>query len=204
MLLDFVRQDTFDGVATEGFRDLFNSFSDIVVLASGSQVSEGGLEGVISSKDDFSLSSFSSGALVLSDNNSVGGLSDESINVATKVNLGNITFLKDSIFRFFGSQGREMSADVVDRDTGGESNTLLHLLLVVNFLDFVFEVFVSEFTDFDDLGTSNSLGNNLFKGSIDDLAGLLIFVEDTGGGQGFFGTFFVLFHFIGVLVRVSL
>lgn len=64
-------QDTFKGIALERFDSLVHDFSGFRVLGTGLEGSEGGLESLVSSKDDISLFTFNRGSLVSSGNDGV-------------------------------------------------------------------------------------------------------------------------------------
>lgn len=85
-----------------------------------------------------------------------------------------VAFFKSGLFR---SEWGEVATDFVDGETGGESNTLFHLLLGIdlstlkkrvkeikgNITHFRVDFLVTELADFSDIGTSDNLSNDLFE-----------------------------------------
>jgi len=190
VLFKFVGEDTFKWGTLVSFSSLSDDISNIVVSISWLNSSQRSLDSIIGSEDDISFSAFN--GLASGDNDSVGNLGNETVNVDTEVNLDEVTCLK---FNGFRSEGREMSADFVGGDTGGESNTFLHLLLAIDLSAFAFDFLITELAEINDVSINDSLSDDSFKDSVGDFACSLVFVEDTGGSQGFFLRE-IVFHFV--------
>lgn len=144
MLLDFMGENAFDGVAVELGAGLGNSFGDGGIGGSLSDAAKGGLESCMGSKDDVSLGATD---LSASNNNSVGSVGGKPVNVGSDNNLGNITFFE--CVRFVG-YGGEVTHNVVDRDATGEGDTSLHLLGLLgtkDLFDFFFDLCIDGLAD---------------------------------------------------------
>lgn len=85
VLLHFMRQNTFKGVTFIRGGDLFDNIGNVVIFISGSQDSKRGLEGIESGKDSISTLSFGTLGTVLTNDNSVGSLTNETINMGTTI-----------------------------------------------------------------------------------------------------------------------
>jgi len=92
MFLQFVGKDSFKGVDLEFFSDIGNHLSNNSVACLFLDASKSGLLGVISSENNISLSSVN---LCSSNNDSVCGLSYIPVNVASEINLSDVSFSKD-------------------------------------------------------------------------------------------------------------
>ena len=119
--------------------------------------SDGGLEGVPGSKDDFCLLS---GNLIFTNDNSVSYERGKSVEVDSEVNLGNVALLENSLIL---RQRREVAANFIDGDADWEGDTLLDLLSTEGLVGFFNDELVTELANFVNLGSNDTLFDDLWK-----------------------------------------
>lgn len=88
---------------------------------------------------DFSLLLFRHG--FIGNDDGVGSEGDEAIDVATEINLDNITGLESGRF---GGEGRVVANDIVDGNAGGEGNTLFNTLVLEDTFALLFNEEITE------------------------------------------------------------
>jgi len=97
---------------------------------------------------------------LFADDDGVSHLTDETIDVDTKVDLDEITVVQSEVF---GDQGRNVANEMVGRHAGRESDTLFHLfVLSKDFLHFLFDEIITESAEGGNGGTGLAFQNHLF------------------------------------------
>lgn len=129
MLFQFVGKHTFEGIHFVGFSDLLDSLGNGVVDVSGLELSQSGLDRLVSSQNNIGLSTGNGSIDIRLHNDGVSDECDITVDVHTQVDLDEVTFLDSDAILF---QRRVVSADLVDGEAGGEGDTLVHWLLVVD------------------------------------------------------------------------
>jgi hypothetical protein len=148
-------------------------------------LSKGSLLGVVGGKNNISLSSI---GLLFSYNNSVGSLGNIAVNVASKVNFGDISCGESNgLIR----ERREVAGNLVNGDAARESNTsfkLLGLFVREDFLELFFHQFINSHADGVDVSSDNGHLNSLFESKVGDFSSCFVLVENSGhlneGGVG--------------------
>lgn len=137
-----VGEDTFHSVDVVSIAAFLNDFGDFMVIFAWLQETETGLDGVVSSKDDFGLLAVN---FLLADHHSVGHLTDKTVDVDAEVDLDEIALVDGKVL---GNERRDMTNEVVGGDTGREGDTFLHLFVFgEDLLDFLLDEVVTESTD---------------------------------------------------------
>merc|ERR1719389_56838 len=129
----------------------------------------------------------------------MGSLSSKSVNVASKVNFGNITFLE---LLTLISHRRVISANFVNTNTAWHSNTslkVLRLLVAENLLELLLHEFVNFLANSVNIGIWYTLRDGKLKSLIRDNSSSLNFIENSWlvqeSGLVIVHSMFVSFHF---------
>lgn len=129
VLLQVVREHTFDGVDLVFIDDLADNCGSLCVGEAWLESSECSLESLVTSQDNISLLSFNGSSLISLGDNGVCSKSDETIDGSTKINLDDISFLDDCEYFILllrvSVQGGIVSNDLIDGDANRESGGLL-------------------------------------------------------------------------------
>lgn len=162
VLLGLVRKNTFDHVAAVLGSDLVHVLGNFSVSTTVFNQTFGSTETVVSSFDRVSSAGL---GLTIANNNGVGSVDSEAINMSTTNNLGNLTSFKDSGLIL---ERAVVTNDVVDGDAAGECNTtvdLLGLLSIVDLLKLGLNEGINLLANIMDVGFGLAQRNGMFHSS---------------------------------------
>lgn len=123
VLLLLVRQHALDGLAAVGGGNAANVVGHGGVGVTGADQADGGLGSLVGSHEDIGLLAGDGVLLRGTDNNGGGGNGAITIDLGTELDLDHVAGLED--LGGLGGERGEVADGVVDRDAGGETNTLM-------------------------------------------------------------------------------
>ena len=154
MFLELMREDTFKRVNFIRVGNFLDNFSYLVVQVSGFYQSQSGLSSFICSQNHVSLFTCNLSILVWLNNNGMGYKGGESVNMDSQFYLYQITFFDVSgILR----EGGIVSAELVDWDGGGESESFEYLLFIIDFGEFLVDLAVRPEAELENFGADGDL-----------------------------------------------
>jgi len=122
--------------------------------------SDSSLSSFISSEDHISLFACDNSIFIRIDNNCMGNKWGEAINMYSKLYFYKITFL--DICWVFGERGI-ISADFVDRNSGGKGDALKGWFFVINFRELFIYLVIWPETQLEDLGSNSDFFDEFGK-----------------------------------------
>jgi hypothetical protein len=126
-----------------------NDLSHFIVSMSRLNQSQSSLSSLVSSQYNISFLSSYLRIFIRLNNNCMGSKSSESINMNSKLDFYQITFLYSC--RIF-SQRRIKSANLIDWNSSGESKSLKYWFFIINLGEFFVNLIVCPKTKFENFG----------------------------------------------------
>ena len=149
VFLEIVGEDAFQGLHIVRFAHFFDRIGDLVVEIAWFDQSDGSLHCFVRSQNHISLLASDCRLGIRLHNDGMGSESSESIDMSAQFDFDEIALLDGGgLLRHWGV----VATDFVDRDAGGEGDSLEDLFLVEDFAQFVDEGRVAEQTQVEDLG----------------------------------------------------
>ena len=173
VLFQLVGQNSLNWVHVIGVCHFLDNFCHFVVGVAGFDQPQCGLGCFVCCQDNICLFACNGGIFVGLNHQGVGGQSCESINVDSKFNFDEVSFLDGGRILL---KGWIVSADLISRDGGGEGKTLEDGFFIIDFWEFFVDETVAPETEFEDLGPNRDLfdefGQDLWIGMEVQLATL--------------------------------